>query len=622
MGACCCAGIESKPMLEPNATSSSDPTTERSAHLRPRDEIISPSPLRANDGVAVGRAQPDRAQEEAVDNVSAKELFNVTLQKFIIPVVRRGIERLLRTSLESETGLQIGLMDDSFTLCIGGAHKSEMLLGEPLIRAFCIEVSAASVVTHAAVAPEHPWRSEQQSCRKRSAKHGTTTMPAAFEGVADEVLTLDLDFDAELRLGDQIHKQVFQLRSRKRFVPDLGATFGIKFVQLRRCRTRVWWSFSEQKLMVAFRVAPKVKWEIDIRVLNMELPHWLEDQVLSLGVERMLASFDLQNPLLVPLDGQEQIDRAAATAANSAAICAHEASEQATAAARACQMASHTFAVASIKAEAAMAETPASYMLAWEAFTAAAAAAKVASETYSAVTAVAKAARRSAKRARAVSDEASSRIFDASAASGASVTKRIDVSSIHEHIVYQGRDRDDRETDRGGGADSRAAAPPIKRADTFTSLSERRDEQQARQTIAPRALTPPVTPPRAHSFSPSSSKSAFALGPVCLERARTGFSVPRTRGGGFSGKRQSEPLRNGHEPLQNGQEATKRAGPPPPSHPASVDIVDERTSAARSAPTGRRASTLGSVLPSRLFQVRRTLSASRRQRRAKSMPDP
>jgi len=43
-----------------------------------------------------------------VDESSAKELFNVTLRKFVIPVVRGGLERLLRSSLDSEAGLQVG----------------------------------------------------------------------------------------------------------------------------------------------------------------------------------------------------------------------------------------------------------------------------------------------------------------------------------------------------------------------------------------------------------------------------------------------------------------------------------------------------------------------------------
>ena len=36
------------------------------------------------------------------------------------------------------------------------------------------------------------------------------------------------------------------------------------------------WSFSESKLMVAFRAPPDVKWDIAARVFGLELPNWLE----------------------------------------------------------------------------------------------------------------------------------------------------------------------------------------------------------------------------------------------------------------------------------------------------------------------------------------------------------
>ena len=76
----------------------------------------------------------------------------------------------------------------------------------------------------------------------------------------------------------------------RRFLPDLGASFGIKFLRLADCRTRLWWSFSESKLMVAFRAPPDVKWDIAARVFGLELPNWLEDDVLCLGLRRVLSS--------------------------------------------------------------------------------------------------------------------------------------------------------------------------------------------------------------------------------------------------------------------------------------------------------------------------------------------
>mmetsp|Transcript_4167 Transcript_4167/g.13118 ORF Transcript_4167/g.13118 Transcript_4167/m.13118 type:complete len:107 (-) Transcript_4167:646-966(-) len=103
-----------------------------------------------------------------------------------------------------------------------------------------------------------------------------TVMPLSLHHVADEVVTLDVDFNLELTFGDVIHSRVFQLKSQRRFLPDLGASFGIKFLRLADCRTRLWWSFSESKLMVAFRAPPDVKWDIAARVFGLELPNWLE----------------------------------------------------------------------------------------------------------------------------------------------------------------------------------------------------------------------------------------------------------------------------------------------------------------------------------------------------------
>ena len=136
-----------------------------------------------------------------------------------------------------------------------------------------------------------------------------TLMPHELHHVADEVLTLDLDFDADLSFGDVIHRDIFRIRSQKRFLPDLGASFGIKFVQLIGCKTRVWWSFSEQKLMLGFRQQPTVRWDIAARMLGVELPSWLEDKVLCMGLARLLSKYSLKNPFMFQLDGQEQLDR-------------------------------------------------------------------------------------------------------------------------------------------------------------------------------------------------------------------------------------------------------------------------------------------------------------------------
>merc|ERR1711920_928569 len=132
--------------------------------------------------------------------------------------------------------------------------------------------------------------------------------------------------------------------------------------------------------------------------------------------------------------------------------------------------------------------------------------------------------------------------------------------------------------------------------ETLGSLFERRGQEQKT----------PLTPPRANSFSPSSSKSAPALVDVDRELNRA-VSLPRhAREAGLGGERQVKPL-------QSCQASAKRAGPSLPSRLPNVEVGDERAPAARSGPTGRRASALGNVLSSRLF-VRRTLSASRRRR--------
>jgi len=62
-------------------------------------------------------------------------------------VVRGGLERLLRSSLDSEAGLQVGILDNAYTLRIGAdASKSEESLGEDLIRTFEVDVKGANVV--------------------------------------------------------------------------------------------------------------------------------------------------------------------------------------------------------------------------------------------------------------------------------------------------------------------------------------------------------------------------------------------------------------------------------------------------------------------------------------------
>jgi len=381
-----------------------------------------------------GSSAPSR--HDGVDDVSAKELFNVTLKKFIIPVLRRGVERILRVSLESESGLHIGLMDDTWALCVGAGMAERLrtsgsgLQNEPLISTFQVEVSAACVVNK-----------NDDDVLKHGLAEFCTLMPPELHHVADEVLTLDVDFDLELHFGELIHKKIFRLRSQKRFVPDFGAAFGVKFIKLQRCRTRVWWSFTEQKLMIAFRVAPTVVWEIDIRVMNVGLPDWLEDGVLRMGVERLLAGFDLRNPLMVPLDGQEQLDRAAAEKARLAAEAAVAAAMQTARAAKAANDAASHFNLAAAKATVATNEVPTMYMSAWESFAASLTAAAAAESAQAKLKAAAKSSRESARLAAAVSHDAHSRVVS-TLAQGA---REVHVSTLTEHIVNNGRGRDESE---------------------------------------------------------------------------------------------------------------------------------------------------------------------------------
>ena len=506
-GACSCCGLHTEPLInlleeEPlpecpagadkaaNEKSTQSGSTVVGAAVR-----ITSTRLRrmaSFSPAAIGRSARQLRQRfspksgtarRTVDDTSAKELFNVTLRKFVIPVIRRGVERLLRASLESETGLHIGLLDGAYTvsLCRPSAADSpapHALFENDFIRAFSIEVSSATVVNH--------------SCEKQSEVGSSpkleefcTVMPADLQHVADEVLTLDVDFDLDLHFGEAGHQLLFQLRSQRRFLPDLGASFGLKHLELRGCCTRVWWSFSEQKLLLAFRAQPDVKLQMRARLLSMELPTWVQEEVLALGLKRLICGYSLKNPLTVPMDGEEVLNKAHAMGSSVSARLATGTAKCAQAASEAAQLLSEKAEAASASSERAMHDSAASSLLAWEAFACATTVARKTHEMAEMMRSLQAAAIETAEHA--VSKEAECRIaayngnssipLRTSRRHGDSPHIELKTEKIGEQILQRGRPRTPRR--KSSSAAPTRAAPAVR--DIRASGTKSRDANRPKR---------------------------------------------------------------------------------------------------------------------------------------------
>ena len=512
-GTCSCCGLHTEPLINlleeeplPECPAGADKAAnERSTQSGPTGVgaavRITSTRLRrmaSFSPAAIGRSARQLRQRfspkagtarRTVDDTSAKELFNVTLRKFVIPVIRRGVERLLRASLESETGLHIGLLDGAYTVsrCRPSAAESpapHAAFENDFIRAFSIEVSSATVVNHSSETQSEVGSSPQLDPKL---EEFCTVMPADLQHVAEEGLTLDVDFDLDLHFGEAGHQLLFQLRSQRRFLPDLGASFGLKHLELRGCCTRVWWSFSEQKLLLAFRAQPDVKLQMRARLLSMELPTWVQDEVLALGLKRLICGYSLKNPLTVPMDGEEVLNKAhamgssvSARLATGTAKCAQEASEAA-------QLLSEKAEAASASSERAMHDSAASSLLAWEAFACATTVARKTHEMAEMMRSLQAAAIETAEQAAAVSKEAECRIAAYSGNSsiplktsrrhGDSPHIELKTEKIGEQILHRGRPRTPRR--KSSGAAPTRAAPAVR--DIRASGTKSRDANRPKR---------------------------------------------------------------------------------------------------------------------------------------------
>jgi len=191
------------------------------------------------------------------------------------------------------------------------------------------------------------------------------------------------------------------------------------------------------------------------------LPNWLEDDVLCLGLRRVLSSFNLKNPIVVPLDVQEQMDRGAAAAAAASFAAAREVERATAAAAKAAETMRRVAASAAERAERAMPETAASNLMAWEAFAVSVAAGRAAETVAMRSESAAASAARAAKIAGSVSRDADARVFEIAAAQDAH-EGYIGREDIGRHVVGGGKAhvKDVMKEGREQGKEGKGASTP------------------------------------------------------------------------------------------------------------------------------------------------------------------
>ena len=111
------------------------------------------------------------------------------------------------------------------------------------------------------------------------------------------VLRVDVSVQIDLEFSGEV---CFELQGQRWFTPDIG-NIGVKDLHLR-CDLRVWLDMAGGEVRLAFAREPQIDWDLEVKVLGLELPDSIEDGLVPYAIKKVLGTFSPENPIQVPFN--------------------------------------------------------------------------------------------------------------------------------------------------------------------------------------------------------------------------------------------------------------------------------------------------------------------------------
>mmetsp|Transcript_24110 Transcript_24110/g.50576 ORF Transcript_24110/g.50576 Transcript_24110/m.50576 type:complete len:258 (+) Transcript_24110:322-1095(+) len=120
----------------------------------------------------------------------------------------------------------------------------------------------------------------------------------AVRQTENHILLLDMDAVIVLVFGQDTI--AFEMKGQHWWTPTLG---GLEVKNMRICaRLRVWWNLLHSRLKIAFLAEPKVEWDVELKVLGIDLPDLLEDKLLPWVVQKYLKRITIEDPITIDVN--------------------------------------------------------------------------------------------------------------------------------------------------------------------------------------------------------------------------------------------------------------------------------------------------------------------------------
>ena len=111
------------------------------------------------------------------------------------------------------------------------------------------------------------------------------------------VLRVDVSVQIDLEFSGEV---CFELQGQRWFTPDIG-NIGVKDLHVR-CDLRLWLDMAGGEVRLAFAREPQIDWDLEVKVLGLELPDSIEDGLVPYAIKKVLGTFSPENPIQVPFN--------------------------------------------------------------------------------------------------------------------------------------------------------------------------------------------------------------------------------------------------------------------------------------------------------------------------------
>ena len=126
---------------------------------------------------------------------------------------------------------------------------------------------------------------------------GGDELAAMAAAAATSMVKVDCSVKMDLVFSSEV---CFELQGQRWYTPDIG-NIGVKDLHVR-CDLRLWLDMAGGEVRFAFVHEPEIVWDLEVKILGLDLPDAIEDGLVPFCLKKVLGRFSPENPILVPFN--------------------------------------------------------------------------------------------------------------------------------------------------------------------------------------------------------------------------------------------------------------------------------------------------------------------------------